>query len=72
MAGLACLYITGTLWFSLVHLNSLDLKTFIFSFATCVIPFIIPDIIKIAVALIISEALKKQKQLIDFVSSFPI
>ena len=47
-------YICGTVWFSL-YMN----KGFLSSFAICVLPFIIPDVLKIALAVLLSVRLKK-------------
>lgn len=56
------IYIFGTLWFTFMHTNGEN--SLIFIVATCVIPFVIPDAIKIIFARILSSkitaAIKKQ------------
>lgn len=54
--GLFACYICGTLWYNFVAGNS---NGFFAALLTCVVPFIIPDIIKLALALLLSEKLKK-------------
>ena len=49
------LYIFGTAWF--IKVASADLK---YALSVCVIPFIIPDLIKIVVAVLAGLAIKKQ------------
>lgn len=48
--GLAVCYVTGTLWYALVYGGSV-----VGALGVCVVPFIIPDIIKVSLALIIAE-----------------
>lgn len=58
--GLIALYVVGTIWFMLVYMKntgSIGLTTVL---GWCVVPFIIPDLIKIALALTVSRALHKQ------------
>ena len=51
--SLISLYLTGSLWYAFVYLDSA--KSFIHIMLVTVLPFIIPDVIKIAVAYIVSE-----------------
>lgn len=48
--GLAVCYATGTLWYALVYGGSV-----VGVLSVCVVPFIIPDIVKVSLALIIAE-----------------
>lgn len=57
--GLVALYIIGSLWFAFIYYNSFSLPLYVSSLAVSVLPFILPDIIKITVAAIISKRIKK-------------
>lgn len=54
--GLIACYICGTLWYTFVAGNLNGLRAVML---TCVVPFIIPDIIKIILAVTLSQRLKK-------------
>lgn len=59
VVGLIVCYAFGTAWFMVVYAkqgNAIDLAT---ALGWCVIPFIIPDIVKIVAALSVSKALRK-------------
>ena len=53
IAGLVVLYAIGTCWFYIV--NPIEIKSI---FLTCIVPFIIPDVLKIVFAVYISKALR--------------
>ena len=53
LGDVAC-FLIGTLWFMYITKSGL-----VFSLLNCVVPFIIPDIVKIAVALIVVDRMKK-------------
>ena len=60
IAGLIVCYVFGTAWFMLIytqHSGVIGLSTVL---GLCVIPFIIPDLIKISVALFLTNRLKKR------------
>lgn len=60
IAGLIVCYVFGTAWFMLIytqHSGVIGLSTVL---GLCVIPFIIPDLIKIGVALFLANRLKKR------------
>lgn len=60
IAGLIVCYAFGTAWFMLIytqHSGVIGLSTVL---GLCVIPFIIPDLIKIGVALFLTNRLKKR------------
>lgn len=54
-AGLAALYFFGTLQFVLVYSKNNESMGFASAFGICVLPFIIPDIIKVALAVFLSR-----------------
>ena len=60
IAGLIVCYVFGTAWFMMIytqHSGIIGLSTVL---GLCVIPFIIPDLIKIGVALFLTNRLKKR------------
>lgn len=57
--GLIALYIIGSLWFAFIYYNSFSLPLYVSSLAVSVLPFVLPDIIKITIAAIISKRIKK-------------
>lgn len=59
IAGLIVCYAFGTVWFVIVYGRMNGPIGFTAALASCVIPFIIPDIIKIALAYVLSRKLRK-------------
>ncbi len=59
LAGLVVCYLFGTLWYTAVYLKTLNFEAFVSSAQICVLPFIIPDLIKIVVVLITDKKLPK-------------
>ena len=57
--GLLVCYAFGTAWFMIVYINSNGAVSLVTVLGWCVIPFIIPDIVKIALAFSLSKALKR-------------
>lgn len=57
--GLLVCYIVGTAWFMYVYMKSTGAIGLGTVLGWCVIPFIIPDLAKIAVAMILTERLKR-------------
>ena len=57
--GLLVCYSFGTAWFMILYTKNVGVIGLSMALSWCVIPFIIPDIIKIAVALIVSNRLRK-------------
>ena len=53
--GLVLCYIVGTAWFTAVYAENISIIT---AMKWCVIPFFIPDLLKIILAMIISEKIK--------------
>ena len=59
IAGLIVCYAFGTVWFVIVYGRMNGPIGFTAALASCVVPFIIPDIIKIALAYFLSRKLRK-------------
>ncbi len=57
--GLIACYTFGTVWFTYIYTGDLTWSGLAASLSMCVIPFIIPDIIKITLAVILTQRLKK-------------
>ena len=54
LGQIAC-YITGTVWFITVNSQADNVISVGAALITCVLPFILPDILKIGMALILSK-----------------
>ena len=52
-------YTVGTAWFVLIYSKNIESIGIVSALSTCVLPFIIPDIIKIVLALLASNAAAK-------------
>ena len=59
IAGLIVCYAFGTVWFVIVYGRMNGPIGFTAALVSCVVPFIIPDIIKIALAYVLSRKLRK-------------
>lgn len=57
LLGLLVCYVLGTLWFSFVYTSGTEDVGLWTAFTWCVMPFIIPDLIKIALALALQKRL---------------
>ena len=57
--GLVVCYIFGTLWYVLLFIKNGDTISFTSALTICVLPFIVPDVLKIILSLVISEKVKK-------------
>ena len=57
--GLALCYLVGTLWFSVAYAKQGVEYGFAAILATCVLPYIIPDMIKLFLAVKLSDRVKK-------------
>ncbi len=55
--GLVACYAFGTIWFTQVYVSEQGSIGFIAALARCVVPFIIPDIVKLFLAVYVSEKL---------------
>ena len=58
-SGLIVCYIFGTIWYIFLFIKNGDTINFAGAFSICVLPFIIPDILKILLSVTISEKAKK-------------
>ena len=58
--GLAACYAFGTVWFVIVYTQTKTAITFGAALSLCVIPFIIPDAIKMALAIILSARVRSR------------
>ncbi len=56
-SGLLACYVSGAAWYTVFFLKDLSFEGFSTTLMICVVPFIIPDLIKIAVAILISKKL---------------
>ncbi len=56
--GLITCYITGTLWYAVVYLGEISVKSLFSAIIVCITPFIIPDIVKLIAAFLISRKLQ--------------
>lgn len=54
--GVIACYCFGSMWFALVYSNSASIGAVV---TTCVLPFVVPDIIKIALSVLLVQKLKK-------------
>lgn len=59
VVGLAVCYAFGTVWFMLVYMRDAGPVGLMTVLGWCVIPFILPDLIKIVLALMLGSTLKK-------------
>lgn len=59
LLGLFVCYIFGTLWFVNIYSQNIGYISIISAMYKCVLPFIIPDLCKMYLALIISKRIKK-------------
>lgn len=57
--GLIVCYAFGTAWFMVVYANNGNPVNLVTALGWCVFPFIIPDVVKIALALSLSKVLRK-------------
>lgn len=57
--GLLCCYIMGTVWFIFVYLDSTSEMSVPAVLSICVLPYVIPDLIKMYLAVIVTKKLKK-------------
>lgn len=60
IGGLAILYIFGTAWFMLVYSKNTGAVDLITALKWCVLPFVLWDMVKLALAVALSEAVKKR------------
>lgn len=58
-AGLIVCYLFGSVWYAFVYMHSTGTAGFVGAIMQCVLPFIIPDTIKILLALLVKKRLGK-------------
>lgn len=58
-SGLIICYLTGTLWYTYKYVGLLTTESFVSSLSVCVLPFLIPDMIKLSCSLLIEKKLSK-------------
>ncbi len=61
VSGLLVCYISGTTWYTAVYLGELSAEAFFSSLTVCVVPFLIPDIVKIILSILICRKLSVTK-----------
>lgn len=59
IAGILVCYAFGTAWFAIVYAKSNELASLLTILGWCVFPFLLPDAIKIAVAAILTNRLRR-------------
>lgn len=59
LVGLLLCYVTGTLWYVLVYARNADGVGYFSAMVTCVFPFIIPDVLKLALAAMLQKRLAR-------------
>ncbi len=57
--GLVCCYVAGTLWFCKVYADGGSAMSFSSALMACVVPFILPDAAKLALAVFLAEKMQK-------------
>lgn len=57
--GLAVCYLLGTLWFVFVSSSTANPYGFVTALSLCVVPYIIPDLVKMVLAIVVGTAVKK-------------
>lgn len=60
VCGLDILYLFGTAWFMIIYSRSVEAVDLMTALKWCVIPFVLWDLIKLSLAVTISEAVKKR------------
>ena len=58
-AGLVISYLTGTLWYTCIYVKDLTPSGILTAISVCVLPFIIPDLVKMTLAYSIGKRIKK-------------
>lgn len=57
LTGTLLCYLAGTVWYVIFYIGEMNFMNFAGAFSVCVVPFIVPDIIKMLVASIVAKAL---------------
>lgn len=59
VSGLLCCYLAGTFWYCLVFLPGNTPVSFVSALASCVLPYLLPDAVKLALAFFLTSRLKR-------------
>ena len=59
VSGMLVCYLLGTLWYMFVCANNGSPSGFVSALALCVLPYVIPDVLKISLAIVVSRRLSK-------------
>ena len=57
--GIAACYLFGSVWYTFVYMHKTGAAGFLAALLTCVVPYIIPDVVKIFLALLVKKRLGK-------------
>ncbi len=60
LIGILCCYVFGTAWYMIFYLDSVSLQSIVVVFSACVLPFIVPDIIKCYLAVCVTKAINER------------
>ena len=67
IAGLIVCYTFGTIWFYLVFMHNGETKSILSILGMCVVPFIIPDLVKMAAAVVLANRVSVPLKKMGFV-----
>ncbi len=56
--GLFICYLSGVIWFANIYSSSATINDYIYAFSVCVFPYIIPDLLKLALAMVVANVVK--------------
>ena len=59
LGGILCCYAFGTIWFMIVYTRSTGAIGLVSILSKCVFPYILPDLIKIALGILLTKRLRK-------------
>ena len=61
IAGLLVCYLFGTLWFTLGYNSGSGSVTFTAALGLCVLPFVVPDLLKLGLAFWVAKQIRKRR-----------
>lgn len=59
LLGLAACYLSAALWYMTFYIKNMSVVSFTAVFTKCILPFIVPDILKIFLTILITDKLKR-------------
>ncbi len=59
IAGLSACYLTGTIWYCGIFLKNLSFNSFLSSLTISVLPFMVPDFVKLFLSILLSNKIKR-------------